>query len=42
MTDYEYLLICTIMLPIVAFMIGRLWEHAGHEIKNEEDLSNGK
>lgn len=42
MTDYEYLVVCTVALVIVAFMLGRLWEHAGHEIKNEEDLSNGK
>lgn len=31
MTDYEYLLICTVALPIIAFMLGCLWEHAGQD-----------
>lgn len=31
----------TIGVLMIGFMIGSLWEHAGHEIK-EEDLSNGK
>jgi len=30
------------MLTIVGFMMGSLWEHAGHELKNEEEVSNGK
>ncbi|WP_255414216.1 MULTISPECIES: hypothetical protein [unclassified Sporosarcina] len=42
MTDYEYLVVCTIGLVMIAFMLGSLWEHAGQEIKNEEDLSSGK
>lgn len=42
MTDYEYLVVCTIGLVMIAFMIGSLWELAGQELKNEEGLSNGK
>lgn len=35
MTEYEYALICAIMLPIIAFMIGRLWEDAGQQLGEE-------
>ncbi|WP_143560672.1 hypothetical protein [Sporosarcina sp. P2] len=35
MTDFEYALICSIMLPIIAFMIGRLWEDADHQLGEE-------
>lgn len=42
MTPSEYMFILTIGVAMIGFMIGSLWEHARHELKNEEDLSNGK
>lgn len=42
MTDYEYLLICTVSLVIVAFMLGRLWEHVGDQLEEEEKTNDEK
>lgn len=36
MTDYEYLLLCVITIPVIAFMLGVLWSDAGKELEKEE------
>lgn len=38
MTDYGNWLFLTILLPIVAFGLGVLWNEAGHQLKRERDM----
>lgn len=37
MTDYGNWLLVTILLPIVAFGLGILWNEASHQLKRERD-----
>ena len=38
MTPSEYMFILTIGVAMIGFMLGSLWEHAGQEVKNEEEM----
>lgn len=36
MTTYGYLSVLLIILPVVAFMLGMMWNEVGHQLRKEK------